>query len=184
MAFFPAMSTDSTSVKPPYGIDPVHCEVSPASRWRTPLAALVFLAVLGSALMGWLGGGSPEVTEYRARDARAVIEYEPILRSGNWFETVVTATPAVDVEDLVVAIDDTLWRGMSIDTLVPDAESAEALDGRYAYHFGKVKAGEAFRLKIDGQIQPRALRTLSGSMEIRDGERPLLAVPVKVTVLP
>ncbi|MEE4451285.1 hypothetical protein [Novosphingobium resinovorum] len=168
----------------PYGIDPLHCAVPTFARWRTPIAAAVFVVVLGSALVGWLGGGPPDVTEYRARQATATLEYEPVLRSGNWFETVLDVTPRRDVADLVVAVDEPLWRGMSIDTLAPDAESAEALGGRYSYHFGKVKAGEPFRVKFDGQIQPRALRTLAGFMHIEDGKHPLLAIPLKVTVLP
>lgn len=177
------MST-ATPSPAPYGIDPLHCEVPRLARWRTPVATAVFVVVLGSALAGWLGGGPPKVTEYRAADAAATLEYEPVLRSGNWFETVLNVTPRHDVADLVVAVDQPLWRGMSIDTLTPDAESVEALDGRYAHHFGKVRAGERFRMKFDGQIQPRALRTLSGSIRIEDGKRSLLTMPVKVTVLP
>lgn len=176
--------SDSAPSQAPYGIDPLHCEVPGLARWRTPLATAVFVVVLGSALAGWLGGGAPDVTEYRAPEAKATLEYEPVLRSGNWFETVLNVTPAHDAADLVIAVDQPLWRGMSIDTLTPDAESVEATDGRYAHHFGKVKAGETFRMKFDGQIQPRALRTLSGSIRIEDGDRPLLSIPLNVTVLP
>ncbi|PNU02075.1 hypothetical protein [Novosphingobium guangzhouense] len=168
----------------PYGIDPLHCEVPRLARWRTPLATAVFVVVLGSALLGWLGGGPPDVTEYRTPLATATLEYEPVLRSGNWFETVLNITPRRDVADLVVTVDQPLWRGMSIDTLTPDAESVEALDGRYTHHFGKMRAGETFRMKFDGQIQPRALRTLSGFITVEDGTRPLVSMPVGVTVLP
>lgn len=176
--------SESASSQAPYGIDPLHCEVPRLARWRSPIAVIVFTLVLGTAMSGWLGGGPPDVTEYRAPAATATLEYEPILRSGNWFETVLNVTPTRTVADLVVSVDEPLWRGMSIDTLAPDAESAEALDGRYTYHFGKVEAGESFRVKFDGQIQPRALRTLSGFMRVSDGELPLLTIPVKVTVLP
>lgn len=168
----------------PFGIDPQHCEVPAVARWRTPIAIAVFAIVLGSALVGWLGGGPPLVTEYRTPTVRVTLEYQTVLRSGNWFETVLNITPERDITDLVVAVDQPLWRGMSIDTLAPDAESAEALGGRYAYHFGEVKAGESFRLKFDGQIQPRALRTLSGNIGIADDKRAMLEMPVKVTVLP
>ena len=181
---FRTMSQDTLSSPPPYGIDPLHCEVEPFARWRTPLAAAVFVAVLGSALLGWLGGGPPSVKAYVSPDARVTLEYEPILRSGNWFETVLTITPARDVTDLVMAVDQPLWRGMSIDTLAPDAESAEAPGGRYSYHFGKARAGEPFRIKFDGQIQPRALRFLEGDITIKDDDSALIVLPLSVTVLP
>lgn len=176
--------SESASTPAPYGIDPQHCEVPRLARWRSPIAFAVFAAILGAAISGWLGGGAPEVARHRTPDAVATIEYQPILRSGNWFETILDVTPAKAVNDLVVAVDQPLWRGMSIDTMAPDAESAEALDGRYSYHFGKVEAGKSFRVKFDGQIQPRALRTLSGVMRVEDGERTLLTIPMKVTVLP
>jgi hypothetical protein len=174
----------------PYGIDPAHCEVERYARFRTPLAAMVFIIVLGSALLGWLGGGSADVTAYVSPSARVVLEHEPILRSGNWFETVLTVTPARNVKDLVMAVDQPLWRGMSIDTLAPDAESAEGLDGTYSYHFGAVKAGERLRIKFDGQIQPRALRFLKGDITLSDdgvegaAKANLIAIPLSVTVLP
>jgi hypothetical protein len=178
------MSSDALPSPAPYGIDAAHCEVERFARWRTPLAALVFVAVLGSAMLGWLGGGGPSVKAYVSPAVSVTLEYAPILRSGNWFETVLTITPGRDVEDLVMAVDQPLWRGMSIDTLVPDAERAEARNGRYSYHFGKAEAGEAMRIKFDGQIQPRALRTMAGHITIADKERSLIAIPLSITVLP
>lgn len=178
------MSGDTVPSPAPYGIDPAHCEVERFARWRTPIAALVFVVVLGSAMLGWLGGGAPSVIAYVSPAASVTLEYAPILRSGNWFETVLTITPKRDADDLVMAVDQPLWRGMSIDTLVPDAESAEAGGGRYSYHFGKARAGVAMRIKFDGQIQPRALRKMKGHITIADKERSLIAIPLSITVLP
>lgn len=172
------------SSQTPYGIDALHCEVERYARWRTPVAGAVFTTVLGAALLGWLGGGAPSVKTYVSSSARVDLEYEPVLRSGNWFETVLTITPVRHVKDLVVGVDQPLWRGMSIDTISPDAESAEGLDGAYSYHFGAVDGGQTMRIKFDGQIQPRALRILEGSITFKDGENSLMALPVKVTVLP
>lgn len=178
------MVTQDAPSQAPFGIDPHHCAVSRFARMRSPLAIVVFVVVLGSAMLGWLGGGANTAKAFVSPRATVAIEYQPILRSGNWFETLLTVTPRADVKDLVIAIDQSLWRGMSIDTLAPDAESAEATGGRYTYHFGTVKAGERFRMKFDGQIQPRALRRLSGDIRVQDGTRPLLAFPLTVTVLP
>jgi hypothetical protein len=178
------MSDDATLSPAPYGIDAYHCEVERFARWRTPLAVLVFVVVLGSALLGWLGGGGASVKAYVSPAAKVMLEHEPILRSGNWFETVLTVTPARDVKDLVMAVDQPLWRGMSIDTIAPDAESAEGLGGTYSYHFGAVKAGEPLRIKFDGQIQPRALRVLEGDITIADDKTGLIAIPLSITVLP
>jgi len=68
--------------------------------------------------------------------------------------------------------------------MVPDAESAESTGGRYRYHFGKVKAGETFAMKLDGQIQPDGPRMLQGRIEAADDAAPLVGIPVAITVLP
>lgn len=179
-----AMANRATTTPAPFGISGLHCGVERYARLRTPLATLIFLGMLVAASLGLLGGTGTKVRSFAAPDAAMMVEYQPILRSGNWFETIITVTPRRDVKDLVVAIDYPLWRGMSIDTISPDAESAEGLDGRYSFHFAEVKRGQTFRLKLDGQIQPRSLRTLRGNVSLLDDTRPLLSAPLSITVLP
>lgn len=168
----------------PFGMDANHDGPGRLAKWRTPLAILVIAGLIAAAFAGWLGGG-PDA-ESRIVVPRATIElrHAAILRSGNWFETQVRVVPSIDVEDLVIAIDTPLWRAMSIDTLVPDAESATSLDDRFSYHFGKVPAGHPLILKFDGQIQPRAFRQLRGAMRIADGESEIATIPMALTVLP
>lgn len=178
-------STGSPSLRaPPFGIGEEH--ISPRSTgWvRRSLTVLLIGVPLAAALLGLLGGGNDEATTARARQAALTVEMPRVLRSGNWFETLVTVEPAADIKDLAIAIDQPLWRGMSIDTAVPDADKVEALDGRFTYTFGPLKRGERFVFKLDGQIQPRGLRRLSGRISALDGERELAGLPVEVLVLP
>jgi len=178
------MERQPASSAVPYGISDLHQNVERYARLRTPLAVIVFALVLGSAMLGLLGGTGQKARAFASDAAVLKIEYAPVLRSGNWFEMELTVAPRADVKDLVITVDDPLWEGMSIDTIAPDAESAEALDGTYSYHFGEVKAGERFRLKLDGQIQPRAFRRLRGDIAVLDDKRPLLTAPLAITVLP
>lgn len=168
----------------PFGIEPRHVEQR-SRGWARSLTTLLLVGVpLLAALLGWLGGSEDEVTTVRSQDVTLTFQSPPILRSGNWFETQVVVEPARDIADLAIAIDQPLWRGMSIDTAIPDAESVETLDGRFTYRFGPVKRGERFLFKIDGQIQPRGLRRLSGEIALLDGENALAALPVAIRVLP
>lgn len=172
----------------PFAIGPQHMIERTLSRWRNMIAALVLGALLLAAMTGMLGGGPSQRVTFAGPGVTGELVYDPIVRSGNWYETEITLRVTGDVKDLTVAIDEPLWSRLSIDTLAPDAESAEALDGRYSYHFGEVKAGERFRLKLDGQIQPGMPRRQSGSIRVLEGatdpERELLAVPLSLTVLP
>lgn len=172
------------SDRPPYGIDAAHLAPASTGRPRTLLTLLLIGGPLLAALLGWLGGGRETTFAARTAQAALTVETPGILRSGNWFETRIVVEPAVDVADLTIAIDQPLWRGMSIDTAVPDAEKVETLDDRFTYSFGALDRGKRFVFKLDGQIQPRGFRQLSGQVTARDGDRVLAQVPVAITVLP
>lgn len=179
-----AMPPQNSQSPVPLGIEKRHMKSGPLARLR-PLGMLVFLGLpLAAALSGLLGGGKESLSVARSPAANVTVETPGILRSGNWFETRILVEPHEDIADLTISIDQPLWRSMSIDTLVPDAEKAKSGDGRFAYSFGSVRSGERFLLKVDGQIQPRGLRRLRGSVALSDGERQLAAVPVSILVLP
>jgi len=182
------MPQDRASAPPvsdyPFAIRPEHVAERVGS-WRTRIAVAVLGATILAAFSGLLGGGPQRELSARGGGLEAQLAYDPIVRSGNWFETTLTVRAGRPVTDLTVAVDQALWRRMSIDTIAPDAQSAEGLDGRYTYRFGEVKQGETFHLKFDGQIQAGMLRRQTGRITILDGDRELLAMPtVTLTVLP
>lgn len=169
---------------PPFGIGSHHLE-SRSPPWRRGLLSLVLIGgPLLAAMLGLLGGTGPSATRVRTPAALLVVETPAILRSGNWFETLVTVEPTEDVADLTIALDQPLWRAMSIDTLAPDAEKSEAKDGTFSYSFGPLRRGQRFVLKLDGQIQPRGFRVLRGRVAASDGDRLLAAVALSTKVLP
>lgn len=167
----------------PYRITERHIE--PRRRTAAQVALwMILLAPLLAAIFGFLGGGPSERTTVRNPLAELSVDAQRIARSGNWFETVIVAVPRRDVADLTIAIDQPLWRRMSIDTLAPDAEKAEFKEGSFRYAFGPLRAGERFEMKLDGQLQSWGYRRLRGEVELLDGERPLASVPLTITVLP
>lgn len=173
----------------PEGIGREHLAPS-GPRWLRPLLLWVGIGVpIALALSGALGGGQPGrwvvERESAAGTSRVlVVETPRVIRSGNWFETRVEIVPPADVADLVVAIDDPLWRRMSIDTILPDAGKAEYREGAFRLSFGPAKAGELRVVKFDGQIQPWGPRRFEGRYRALDGERAFAGVAVTVTVLP
>lgn len=177
-------SGPSRLTAPPYGIDPRHFGPRHGPWLRPALKLLLIGLPLLAAMFGLLGGGAERVDAASAPQVRMEVVTPGIVRSGNWFETQVRVVPRADMADLTIAFDEDLWRFMSIDTLLPDAESAEFGEGRFTFHFGPVKAGDRFVLKIDGQIQPRWLRRQAGQVAVLDGETELVSAPVTLTVLP
>lgn len=173
----------ATTHSRPFGIKDRHLRPQRATT-RIVLLALVVLVPIIAALTGILGGGAAKRVMTQNEQATLSVEIQPVLRSGNWFESQVVAVPRQPVSDLTVAIDEELWRRMSIDTQAPDAEKAEFKDGSFRYSFGPVEAGSRFLLKLDGQIQSWGFRRLSGKVTLLDGDQPLAGVPLTITVLP
>lgn len=170
--------------RPPFGLDAGDVNRR-GSKWvRQLLVPLLVGGPLVAAALGWLGGGGAEVSTAHGPDATMSVETARVLRSGNWFETRVAVKPKRDIADLAISIDQSLWQDLSVDTAIPDAESVEALNGRFTYRFGAVKGGDRFLFKLDGQIQPRGMRRLAGTIVARDGERALASVPLTIQVLP
>jgi hypothetical protein len=180
----PERTASPPEAPPPFGIAPRHLQPHGPRRLRSLLVLLFIGLPLAAALLGLLGGGRERTASAASPAARLTVETPAILRSGNWFEMQVVAEPRADVADLTIAIDEPLWRHLSIDTMVPDAETSQAVGGRFAYAFGPVRKGERFVLKLDGQIQPRWFRRQAGRIALRDGERMLAEVPLVITVLP
>lgn len=168
----------------PFGIEDRHLRSGRMARWRPWLAPIVLGVPLLAALLGFLGGSGDTTVRASSPQADMEVVTPGTLRSGNWFETRVVVSPRADIADLTIAIDQPLWHGMSIDTVIPDAGKVEATGGGFAYSFGEVKAGERFVMKVDGQIQPRGLRRLEGAITLRDGDRPLASAPLSIWVLP
>lgn len=167
----------------PFGIRKNH--FYPGNRLVARIAFFVIVGgVLLAAMLGVLGGGSAERTTARGEAAVLSVDAQRVLRSGNWFETRIEVAALQDIADLTVAIERPLWRRLSIDTLEPQPQDAEYADGAFRYSFGPLEAGDRLDLKIDGQIQPWGFRRLRGQVILLDGERPLAAVPLTVTVLP
>lgn len=168
----------------PIGLEERHVRPTSPTWIRSALILLLIGGPLALAMFGVLGGGNDRIVTVRTPAANLTIETPHILRSGNWFETRIVVEPLRDTASLSVAIDQPLWRGMSIDTAIPDAEKVEATGGRFTYSFGPVARGEKLVFKLDGQIQPRGFRRVTGTIDAKDGEVTLAELPITLTVLP
>lgn len=148
------------------------------------LLLLILAVMLGAGLGGMLGGQPDKVSRQDSSEAILSVRAPRILRNGVFFETVVEIRPKRPVENLTIAVSDSLWHEMTINTTLPSAENEEYRDGSRRFSFGKVAAGETFRFKVDGQINPPLFAGTRGEIAGFDGEQRLATVPVRMTVLP
>ena len=151
-------------------------------------ASVVSIIVLGSvltaAVAGWLGGHGASTFTISSPQADLSVTTPTTLRNGVFYETRIAITPKQDLSDLVLAVDASLWRDITQNSMIPAAEEETAQDGAYRYGFGAVKAGETLDVKIDSQINPSLFAGNKGKVALYDGDQRLVGTEVRMRVLP
>ena len=148
----------------------------------------ISLAVLGlvmaAALLGLFGGGKARGVIAEAPAARLEVHTPRVLRNGIFFETRIQVTARAPIADAVIVVPASLWRDMTINTMIPAPSEEKAEKGAFRFSYGQMKPGDVLDIKIDGQINPPLFAGNSGSVALHDGDRPLTGVPIEITVLP
>ncbi|WP_294394523.1 hypothetical protein [uncultured Sphingomonas sp.] len=168
----------------PQGIDRSHVECPPGRTHANPLPLLFLTAVMLLALIGWFGGGrSPTLTADSAA-VRLDVHTPVVIRNGQFFETRIRVTPRRRIAKLVVAVSPSLWRDLTQNSMVPQADKETFEDGRFRFDYGAGEPGEPLELKIDFQINPALFGHVAGVVEVYDDKILLVRLPVRMTVRP
>jgi hypothetical protein len=150
----------------------------------SPVSVAVLGAVLLLALSGLLGGsGDAEISAF-APDADLVVTTPTTVRNGVFFETLIEVRAKRDFGELVLAVEPSLWRDVTQNSMLPAAADESFEDGRFRYSYGKVEAGRSLTVKIDSQINPSLVAGDEGTVAVLDGDRKVAEVSVPMRVLP
>lgn len=168
----------------PDGLGEFHERDRPVRRMVNWIALFGLLALLVLAATGLLGGGSRPVTSVRTPAADLAVKTPSVLRSGMFFEAEIQARVKQPVAKPVLAISESYWRDITINTILPAATGEKSEEGMVLLEFDAMEAGDVLTLKIDGQINPSLFAGTHGRIELRDDERLLAAIPLELTVLP
>lgn len=148
----------------------------------------ISLAVLGAvmlaALLGLFGGGKARSVTAETPAAQVEVHTPRVLRNGIFFETRIRVTARAPIADAVIVVPVSLWRNMTVNTIIPAPSEEKAEKGAFRFSYGELKPGDVLDIKIDGQINPPLFAGNSGSIELHDGDRPMVRVPLELTVLP
>ena len=150
----------------------------------TLFIATVLLLLLGLALTGTLARRPNPTETLRTADVTLAVNAPAQLRSGQFFEERMTATAHRDLSDLVIAVPPSLWRDWTVNSMIPAPAEEAFEDGRFAFHYGAVKAGEAVEIKVDAQLNPSLFGGTSGAIIVRDADAVLGELPLATRVLP
>lgn len=140
--------------------------------------------ILLAALLGAFGGlKNPTVTASGA-GATLRVNAPAVLRNGEFFEMRYALEAHRPIARPVIAVAQSYWRDVTINTMVPAPASEGFEDGFFVFEFDPLEAGETIALKVDGQINPSLFGGTQGAVEARDDERTLARAGMRLTVLP
>lgn len=169
----------------PDGLAPEHFKPTGLfPKGANPLPALGLAALLAVALSGILGGGPESTYAAESEMAALCVEKPAIIRNGEFFETRIAIEARQPIAELKLLIDTSLWRGMSQNSMIPQASDETTEDGRYVYSFGPLDAGKSLLVQFDTQSNPTLLGSTEGSISVADGDTELVTLPLSVKVLP
>lgn len=167
---------------PPDGIHPE--ATSPPARRANPAPLLLLALLMVVGLAGPLGGHPSARQKIETDDVILRVMSPDRLRNGMVFETLVEVEAKRPIQQLAVGISDGFWRDMTINTMIPAAETEEYRNGSHRFAFSRLQSGDIFRFKVDGQVNPPLLGQVRGAITAWDGNRKLAAVTLRTTVLP
>ncbi|WP_422055907.1 hypothetical protein [Sphingomonas sp.] len=180
------MNDATASSSFPDGIAAAHADPATGyGRGRRRWLALILLSVLMiAALAGVFGGGKTRAIVVSGPAAQLELRTPRVIRNGEFFESRIRVTARAPIAKAVIAVDATLWRDMTINTMIPAPAEESFKDGAFRFDYGPLKPGETLIIKIDGQINPPLFAGTEGTVAVLDGERELAALPLDITVLP
>lgn len=181
-----AMSHSGPPIRYPDGIDACHAEVRKfGGRGQRRWIALTLLSLLMlAALLGAFGGGQTRPMVMEGSEARLELSTPRVIRNGEFFEMRVRITARRSIKKAVLAVPTSLWRDMTINTMIPAASAEKVEGGVFRFDYGALEVGETLDVKIDGQINPPLFLGTSGRVAVLDDVRELAGVPLEITVLP
>ena len=153
-------------------------------RHASPISVLILGGLLLAAGLGFAGGqpSPPRTADWSA--ARLTVKTPTIIRNGEFFETDITLTADVPLDDAVVAVSPALWQDMTVNTMIPAPAEESFEDGRFHFSYGPLDAGDSLHIKIDGQINPPLFAGTTGEIAVFDGKRRIGTMPLSIKVLP
>jgi hypothetical protein len=151
-------------------------------------ASIFSLSVLGGLLAlaatGSLGGGkNPTVT--MTGDAVAVdLNMPSVIRNGQFFETRIAITALRPMSEVVIAVEPSLWRDFTVNSMIPAASEERFKGGLYQFSYGELGQGERLFVKVDSQINPALFGGTSGQLIVLDKDTVVARIPLSIRVLP
>ncbi len=148
---------------------------------RAVLAVLALICL--AALLNQVGQGRT-VTRRSSASASLTVSSPERARGGLLFTTRFTIEARKDIQHPTLVLDSGWFRGMQVNSIVPQPKDETSIGGRTVLTFAKLPAGGRQDTFIGFQVDPTTLGRLTQNADLADGDRTLLTVRRVLTVVP
>jgi len=149
---------------------------------RRILLALL-AAVLIAALLNVFGQRPHSSTAATPRASLKV--YAPVrARSGLSYAARFHITAHQEIKDAFLVLDPGWAEGYTVNGLAPQPVTEASRNGRLAYGFGHIPAGQSLIFFMSLQVNPTNVGRRSQNVELDDGETPILTIHRDITIFP
>jgi hypothetical protein len=155
-------------------------------KWWVPgrrILLTLLSAVLVAALFN-VFGQRPHSTTVSAPRASLKVYAPTRARSGLLYAARFHIVARHDIKDAFLVLDPGWAEGYTVNGLAPQPLTEADRNGRLAYGFGHIPAGQSLIFFMSLQVNPTNVGRRSQDVELDDGEQRILVVHRKVTIFP
>jgi hypothetical protein len=156
-------------------------------RRRGIIARRALLALLAVVLLAGLldvFGQRPD-TDLVSAPAASLQVFAPVhARSGVLYAARFHITAHHDIRDAYLVLDPGWAEGYTVNGLAPQPLTEADRNGRLAYGFGHIPAGQSLIFFMSLQVNPTNVGHRSQNVELDDGEKAILTVHRDITIFP
>jgi hypothetical protein len=149
---------------------------------RRGLLGLVGVVLL-LALLG-IFGQRPSTTRADSGAASLEISAPHALRGGLLFQSRFTIEAKQELKDATLVLGPGWLDGLTVNTIEPSPLNQASRDGRLSLELGHLPAGAKHVLYVEYQVNPTTVGRRTQTVELDDGEQPILSTSQSLTVFP
>ena len=138
------------------------------------------------SLLGLVNVFGQKATTSRAAGQPAALEVDAPthVRSGLLFSARITVHATQTLDDATLVFDSNWVEGMQVNTIEPAPMSETSQDGSLRFELGKIEAGQLYKLFLSFQVNPTTAGRRDQSVQLVDGDQPILTLHRILTVYP
>ena len=145
------------------------------------------LALLGVvSLLGLFNVFGQKATSSQAAAQPAVLEvHAPTrVRSGLLYSARFTIRARQTLDDAALVFDSSWAEGMQVNTIEPSPVSETSQNGSLRFELGEIQSGRQYKFFLSFQVNPTSFGHRDASVQLVDGNQPILALHRTLTIYP